>query len=144
ASAGRTDKGVVATLSAFPSQAIQSVMKLNDKQEKLPAIAQELRAAGYQTSFYYGGESGCFNMKSYIMSHGYDKLVDQHAFLKKDMNSKWGAYDDKVFSKNVSDLSREKQPFFSTILTLTNHEPFELPVEAHFKGDDIDNKLRST
>ncbi len=144
AASGRTDKGVVATLSAFPAQAIRSIMKQNDKQEKLPAISQELVKNGYSSSFYYGGESEFFNMKSYILSHGYQKMVDQHSFDTKDMNSKWGTYDEKVFSKNLADLDHAKQPFFSTILTLTNHEPFELPSEPQFKGDDTDSKFRST
>jgi phosphoglycerol transferase MdoB-like AlkP superfamily enzyme len=144
AASGRTDKGVVATLSAFPSQAIRSIMKQNDKQERLPAISQELAGNNYSTSFYYGGESEFFNMKSYILSHGYQTLVDKHAFKAKDMNSKWGAYDEKVFARNLEDMGHSRQPFFSTILTLTNHEPFEVPVKPHFKGDDVDNKFRST
>jgi phosphoglycerol transferase MdoB-like AlkP superfamily enzyme len=144
AASGRTDKGIIATLSAFPSQAIRSIMKQNDKQERLPAISQEFVENAYSSSFYYGGESEFFNMKSYILSHGYQKLIDKHSFDAKDMNSKWGAYDEKVFSKNLSDMDQEKQPFFTTILTLTNHEPFELPSEPHFKGDDVDSKFRST
>lgn len=144
AASNRTDKGVVATLSGFPAQAIRSIMKQNSKQEKLPAISQELAENKYSTSFYYGGESEFFNMKSYILSHGYQKMIDQHSFEKKDMNSKWGAYDEKVFEKNLADMDQASQPFFSTILTLTNHEPFELPVASHFKGEDVDNKFRST
>lgn len=144
AAAGRTDKGVVATLSGFPAQAVRSIMKENGRQEKLPGIARELETAGYHTLFYYGGESEFFNMKSYILSHGYQNLIDQHSFLKKDMNSKWGTYDGKVFDKNLNDLDTVKEPFFSTILTLTNHEPFELPKEPHFKGDKVENKFRST
>lgn len=144
AAAGRTDKGVTATISAFPSQAIRSIMKQNAKQEKLPGIAQDLAQNSYQTSFYYGGESEFFNMKSYILSHGYQKLTDQHSFNLKDMNSKWGAFDDKVFNKNLKDLDIAARPFFSTLLTLTNHEPFELPGEARFKGTNVENKFRST
>ncbi|MHB1178546.1 MAG: LTA synthase family protein [Daejeonella sp.] len=144
AAAGRTDKGVIATLSGFPSQAIRSIIKQNDKQEKLPGIAEEFLTKGYQTSFYYGGESEFFNIKSYILSHGYRTLVDQHSFEKKDMNSKWGTFDHKVFSKNATDLDKVPQPFFSTILTLTNHEPFELPGKARFKGENVENKFRST
>ncbi|MEJ7778783.1 MAG: sulfatase-like hydrolase/transferase [Daejeonella sp.] len=144
AAAGRTDKGIIATLSGFPSQAIRSIMKQNDKQEKLPGIAEEFLTKGYQTSFYYGGESEFFNMKSYILSHGYQTLVDQHSFEKKDMNSKWGTFDHKVFSKNAADLDKVAEPFFSTILTLTNHEPFELPGTARFNGENIENKFRST
>lgn len=144
AAAGRTDKGVTATLSAFPSQAIRSIMKQNSKQEKLPGIAQEFKSNAYATSFYYGGESEFFNMKSYVLSHGYQTLIDNYSFEKKDMNSKWGAYDEKVFSKQLADMDNVKQPFFSTILTLTNHEPFDLPVEKRFKGEQIEDKFRST
>lgn len=144
AAGGRTDKGVIATLSAFPSQAIRTIMKQNDKQEKLPVLAQDMRANGYSTSFYYGGESEFFNMKSYILGHDYMHLVDEHSFDKKDMNSKWGTYDHMVFRKNVIDMDGEKKPFFSTILTLTNHEPFEVPGTPKFKGEDVDNKYRST
>jgi phosphoglycerol transferase MdoB-like AlkP superfamily enzyme len=144
AAAGRTDKGITATISGFPSQAIRSIMKQNAKHEKLPGIAQELTSNSYSTSFYYGGESEFFNMKSYILSHGYKTLVDKHSFASKDMNSKWGTYDEKVFSKQMSDMDTVKQPFFSTILTLTNHEPFELPVKEHFPGDNVENKFRST
>jgi phosphoglycerol transferase MdoB-like AlkP superfamily enzyme len=144
AAADRTDKGVLASISAFPAQAIRSVMKLNSKQEKLPGIAQEFKKNSYSTSFYYGGESEFFNMKSYVLSHGYQKLIDQHSFARKDMNSKWGAYDDKVFSKQLADMDNSKQPFFSTILTLTNHEPFELPVEKKYKGKNVNDQFRST
>lgn len=144
AAAGRTDKGIVATFSGFPSQAIRSIMKQNSKQEKLPGIAQELAMNSYRTSFYYGGESEFFNMKSYILSHGFQTLVDQHSFEARDMNSKWGTFDDKVFSKNLADMDSVRQPFFSTILTLTNHEPFELPLKSRFKGDNVENKFRST
>ena len=144
AAAGRTDKGIVATFSGFPSQAIRSIMKQNSKQEKLPGLAQELAMNSYRTSFYYGGESEFFNMKSYILSHGFQTLVDQHSFEARDMNSKWGTFDDKVFSKNLADMDSVRQPFFSTILTLTNHEPFELPVKSRFKGENVENKFRST
>lgn len=144
AAAGRTDKGVLASISAFPAQAIRSVMKLGSKQEKLPGIAQEFVKNSYSTSFYYGGESEFFNMKSYVLSHGYRKLVDQHSFQSKDMNSKWGAYDDKVFTKQLADMDNSIQPFFSTILTLTNHEPFEIPVERKYKGENVNDQFRST
>lgn len=144
AAAGRTDKGIVATFSGFPSQAIRSIMKQNSKQEKLPGLAQELAMNSYRTSFYYGGESEFFNMKSYILSHGFQTLVDQHSFKARDMNSKWGTFDDKVFSKNLADMDSVRQPFFSTILTLTNHEPFELPVKSRFKSENVENKFRST
>ncbi len=144
ASGDRTDKGLVAILSAFPSQAIRSVIKDNGKQEKLRALAGVLKLAGYNTSFYYGGESEFFNMKSYIMSHGYDHLLDKNFFRKEDMNSKWGAHDGVLFQKHLQDLKSFSEPFFSTVLTLTNHEPFELPAKPRFGNRTDSDKFKST
>ncbi|MXV52214.1 sulfatase-like hydrolase/transferase [Pedobacter sp. HMF7647] len=145
AAGDRTDKGLVAVLSAFPSQAIRSVIHQNSKQEKLPAISKMLLENGYHTSFFYGGESQFFNFKSYILSHGFQQLVDKNHFSAKDMNSKWGAFDHVVYNRQLADLGNDpKQPFFSTLLTLTNHEPFELPGKSKFKGTTNEDKFMST
>ncbi|KAA8475183.1 phosphoglycerol transferase MdoB-like AlkP superfamily enzyme [Arcticibacter tournemirensis] len=144
ASGGRTDKGVVAVLSAFPAQGRRSIMKENSKQVKIPALSQSFAGKGYSTSFFYGGESRFFNMRSYLLSHNYQKIVDKSDFDPKDMNSKWGAYDGAVYTRMLSDLKTAQAPFFSTMLTLTNHEPFELPSTPRFKGEEIENKFRST
>jgi phosphoglycerol transferase MdoB-like AlkP superfamily enzyme len=143
ASGDRTDKGLVAVLSAFPSQATRSILKFNDKQEKLPAISQSLKDNEYQISFYYGGQSEFFNIKSYLFSHGFNTVTDKSNFPKENMSS-WGAFDHKVLEKNVSDLDKSKQPFFSTILSLSNHEPFQLPGAPHFPGESSEDKFRST
>ncbi|HXI00792.1 MAG TPA: sulfatase-like hydrolase/transferase [Sphingobacteriaceae bacterium] len=144
ASGDRTDKGLTAILSGFPSQAIRSIVKENNKHEKLPAIAADLQQTGYYTSFFYGGESEFSNMKSYILSHGFDNLVDQNSFKAADKNSKWGTHDHIVFKRQLTDLSKHQQPFFSTLLTLSNHEPFELPGNPHYPGPAVENKFRST
>ena len=144
ASGDRTDKGVVSVLSAFPTQGMKSIMKENTKQAKLPSLFKSLKALGYQGTYYYGGETEFANMKSYLLNTGCQELIDKSNFEEKDMNSKWGAYDDVVYKRVLDDSQNKKQPFFSTLLTLTNHEPFELPVKAKFKGDAVENKFRST
>lgn len=143
ASGDRTDKGLIAVLSAFPTQATRSIIKFNDKQEKLPSISLTLKANGYATSFYYGGQSEFFNIKSYLLSHGINTLKDKASFDKKDISS-WGAFDHKVFEMNAADLDQAQEPFFSTILTLSNHEPFQLPGKPHFPGEESESKFRST
>lgn len=144
ASGGRTDKGVVAVLSAFPAQGTRSIMKENSKQVRIPALSQTLSRAGYGTSFFYGGESRFFNMRSYLLSHNYQSITDKSNFDPNEMSSKWGAYDGPVYMKMAESVGRYKQPFFATMLTLTNHEPFELPVKPHFAGEETENKFRST
>lgn len=136
----RTDKGLIATLAGFPTLGTGSIVKWPEKMQKIPAISQSLHKNGYNTSFYYGGESEFDNYKAFIFSHNYQKLIDIHNFESIGMRSRWGKFDEVVFQKQLSDLNKEKQPFFSTTLTLTNHEPFDLPGTSKFgKADNIAN-----
>lgn len=144
ATGNRTDKGLIGTLTGFPTLGTGSIVKWPEKMQKIPAISQKLYQNGYQTSFYYGGESEFDNYKAFILGHQYKKLVDRNTFDKKDMNSKWGAYDGLVFNRQLSDANGTKQPFFSTILSLTNHEPFELPGKHKFGIADNVQKFKST
>jgi phosphoglycerol transferase MdoB-like AlkP superfamily enzyme len=144
AAGNRTDKGLIGTLTGYPTLGTGSIVKWPEKMQKLPAISSELAKIGYQSSFYYGGESEFDNYKAFILSHGYQQLVDKNSFKKKDMNSKWGAYDALVFNKQLQELNKSKEPFFSTILSLTNHEPFELPTKPKFGNSDIIKKFKST
>lgn len=140
----RTDKGLVGIISSFPSQAIRSIVKENDKQERLPAISSELAENGYQTSFFYGGDTDFSNFKSYLLSHQYQKIIDVKSFEKDEIGSVWGAFDEVSFKKQLNYLNSATQPFFSTLLTLTNHEPFELPFNGKFGNQTPENKFRST
>lgn len=136
ASASRSDKGLVALLSGYPSQGDESIMKIPNKTKKLPALAHDFKRAGYKTSYYYGGELEFANMKSYLINSGFDNLYGKESFDEKDMNSKWGAHDDVVFSKLLNDMKNAEAPFFNTLFTLSSHEPFEVPAEPVFEGTD--------
>lgn len=143
-SAERTDKGLIAILSSFPSQATRSIIRENLKQVNLPSISQQFKKKNYHTSFYYGGESEFFGLKSYLLAHDYETVVDKNAFDKKDFNSKWGAHDNVLFQKHISDMRSVQTPFFTTVLTLSNHEPFEIPMVPKYKGNGLSDQFRNT
>lgn len=137
ASGDRSDKGIVSILSGYPAQPTTSIMKTTEKAEKLPHISQKLHAEGYQSSFYYGGDIDFANMRSYFIMGKHNYLVSINDFSKSDMNSKWGAHDHVVLNRWFSDINNMKQPFYSTLFTLSSHEPFDVPHKSHFdKTDD--------
>jgi phosphoglycerol transferase MdoB-like AlkP superfamily enzyme len=144
ASGNRTDKGIIGTLAGYPSLAAESIVKFPEKMERISALSGELLKKGYQTSFFYGGQSEFDNYKAFVLSHGYQLLVDKSKFNSRDMNSKWGAYDGTVFNAQLEELNHSKKPFFSTQMTLTNHEPFEVPGHYKFGNSDNLHKFKST
>lgn len=139
----RTDKGMVAVLSAFPSQAIKSVIKEDDKQSKLPSFTQELFQLHYHTSFVYGGDLDFSNFKSFLLSHHTQQLIDGHHYTAKGKKGAWGYPDDITFKQSLKNLNTQKAPFFQTVMTLSNHEPFDLD-HHHFGNDNITDKFKST
>lgn len=140
----RTDKGIIAILSGFPSQAIRTIVIDTTKQRKLPSLMTEFKNAGYTTSYFYGGDAGYMNFDTYMNDHHVDHIIDRHTMRPGEVGSTWGAFDNVLFDKHIAFVKKQTKPFFSLLQTSTNHEPFVLPVKSHFPGKDVANQFRST
>ena len=127
----RTDRGTVSALSGYLGLPTVSIMKVPTKSRTLPAISEELVKAGYQTDFLYGGDINFTNMKSYLLSKGYQKLTADTDFSLAERNSNvWGVNDDITSEWLLEELKKRSEadgPWFTTYLTLSSHEPFEVP-----------------
>ncbi len=127
ASGDRTDKGLVAILSGYPAQPASSIITFPDKVAKLPSIGKSLQGLGYDNTFIYGGDAEYAQMKSYLMIHGFKTVIDKKHFSISQLTSKWGAHDGDLYNKSTEVLQGVKQPFFTVILSLSSHEPFDVP-----------------
>ena len=132
----RTDRGLVAVLSGYPAQPTTSIMKYPRKTQSIPAIAGSLKNAGYKTKYYYGGDADFTNMRSYLMSSGFEDIVADQDFPVSERLSKWGVHDHLVFRRLLDDLkmeaadnglARKDAPHFRVLQTSSSHEPFEVP-----------------
>ncbi|MEA1881125.1 MAG: sulfatase-like hydrolase/transferase [Candidatus Marinimicrobia bacterium] len=132
----RTDRGLVSILSGYPSLPLISLVKQPDKAATLPFLPNRFKNVGYETVFIYGGESEFANIKSFLLNAGFNHIIDKNNFQKKDIKSKWGAHDHIVFNRTLDELNKLVEPFFITILTLSSHEPFEIPMEPILNGND--------
>lgn len=138
----RTDRGVVCTLSGFPSYPDVSVMKLTDsKIAGLPSIARSLGREGYDTEFIYGGDINFTNTNGYLLTTGYRRTFSEADFPSEQRNdSKWGVHDEYAFEKTLHHIAQKDtlNPWMITLLTLSSHEPWEVPY-AQVKDDPIVN-----
>jgi len=140
ASGTRTDKGFVSVLSGYPAQSVNPIIKFTRKIEKLPTISKELSNYGYNSIFVYGGNKQFTNMNSLIMAGGFADVTDISDFNTSLRTFKWGVHDEYVFDRSIERMNASKKPFFTFIMSLSNHEPFEVPTKKQFKGDN-DEKL---
>lgn len=128
----RTDRGLVSILSGYPAQPSTSIMKYPRKTQSIPGLAGALRKAGYRTRYYYGGDADFTNMRSYLLSSGFEDIVCDRDFPLSDRLSKWGVHDHLVFRRLLEDLQADtvradNAPRFRVLQTSSSHEPFEVP-----------------
>lgn len=135
ASGNRTDKAMPAILSGYPAQPAQSIIKEPKKSQSLPSIVKTLNDKGYRSSFWYGGEINFANFNSYVISSGFNEIITKNNFDPAFYNSKWGVHDHILFNTLKDSMQSIREPFLNVILTLSSHEPFDVPMDPVFSGE---------
>ena len=125
----RTDRGTLCTFSGYPSFPTSSVMKMPSKTRLMPNIANSLAAAGYETSYIYGGDINFTNMRSYLVSGGFNRLTWLNDYSREEQKtSQWGVRDDITFQTLIKQIEQSTSPFLIGFSTLSSHEPWDVPL----------------
>jgi phosphoglycerol transferase MdoB-like AlkP superfamily enzyme len=140
----RTDKSIVSILSGYPALGKISIIKFPNKTQKLGIISREMAQAGYLTSFLYGGDVDFANIRSYLVNGRFQNIVEVSDFDKSMQTGRWGVHDSYTFQRLYDECNASDTPFFKVFLTLSNHEPFDLPVKPKFGNKTIDDKVSSS
>ena len=144
ASGDRTDIGIVSILNGYPRQPLSSIIKFPKKTASLPFINKNLKKRGYTTQFTYGNNIDFANFRSYLTNAQFDHLTHSLSFPQELNTSKWGVHDEFVFNKFLDEANEVSQPFFKVMLTLSSHEPFEVPMETVIQGEDDVHKFMNS
>lgn len=144
ASGTRTDKALPAILDGYPAQPAQSIIKEPNKSQTLPSLVKILNEKGYRSSFWYGGEINFANFNSFVVGSGFQDIITEKNFDPAYYNSKWGVHDHILFQALRDSMKSAKEPFLKVILTLSSHEPFDVPMEPVFTGSDIMSKYKNS
>lgn len=86
-----------------------------------------LRDKGYSTSVFHGYKASFWNRENAYVNQGFETFYSEE---KLDMTEKvgFGLTDKEMFKQAVAILKeKESKPFFSFMITLTNHTPYALP-----------------
>jgi len=136
ANGDRTDKGLAALLSGWHPQPWYGILHEPEKAARLPSLQAALRQAGYTSYFHYGGDSRFADMKAWLLATGVSQIEDIGSYPGDMQNSKWGAHDEHLFARVKAQAGTCRQPWFCTALTLSSHEPFEIPGRKQ-AGDEM-------
>ncbi len=141
----RTDQGLMSILSGIPSIAGLNMPNHLDKVIRYPSIVKDFKKAGYKTSFVYGGDLNFSNLYNYLTLSGFDTIIRDRSFDSLFDITDWGVPDHIMIQKAIDLSNVEPQPFFSTILMMSSHAPFDIPIPNEFSvRSDIPGKYKAS
>ncbi|MBK6476667.1 MAG: sulfatase-like hydrolase/transferase [Flavobacteriales bacterium] len=137
----RSVDGIPAVLASMPEWMDEAFLTSPYASLPFTSIASVLGKEGYSTSFYHGGRNGTMGFDGFVRSAGFDRYVGLNEYTgpATDHDGHWGIRDLPYLQYYVAELSKEKEPFISSVFTLSSHHPYELlPEDAErFKGGTL-------
>lgn len=127
ASGNRTQQAIGSVFSGIPALPLTTITSHPEKYPAYPSLFKELKKIGYHSSFYFGGQLNYGNIRSYLIYNDLDNIVEGQDITENFEKGKLGIHDSYMLPWYAKQLSSEKAPFFSTILTISSHSPYDNP-----------------
>jgi phosphoglycerol transferase MdoB-like AlkP superfamily enzyme len=101
--------------------------------QKIESLVSTLESVGYKTSFFHGAANGSMGFLGFGNILGFDNYFGRTEFNNDaEFDGSWGIWDEPFLQFMREKLNQEKAPFFSTIFTVSSHEPYIIPEK--YKG----------
>ncbi len=124
---------IMASMPCFMDNHYLNSIYSNNMIQTLPNL---LKTKGYYSVFYHGGTNGTMNFDSFSKLAGYDEYYGRTEYNdEKDYDGQWGIWDEPFLKKTVQEMSKLKQPFVTSIFTLSSHNPYKIPSRLEGKFD---------
>ncbi len=121
-----TNHGIYATLYSYPALMFRNLMKgtVIPHYRGLPTVLHE---QGYRNLFFMTHESQYDNMNAFLRTNGFDEIYSQEDYPREKIVNSFGVQDDYLYDYALHRLQSQKNPFFATLLSISNHPPYVIP-----------------
>ena len=124
-----TNHGITATLYSFPTVLNRNAMK-GTKIPRYVGLPDVLAQNGYHNMFFMTHESQYDNMNAFFRTNGFHEIYAQEDYPANEVVNSFGVPDAFIFNyalNKINEKASTSQPFFSVILTISNHPPYIIP-----------------
>ena len=126
----RTVRGLEALTLSLPPLPGTSIIK-RPNNENFISWGSIMKEKGYDNKFIYAGYGYFDNMNYFFANNGFS-TVDRANFSNDEITftNAWGVCDEDLFLKVIKEGDRShaaKKPFFSVVMTTSNHRPYTYP-----------------
>ena len=124
----RSIEALPSLLSGIPSLMDIDFTTSSYFSNRIDGLGTPLKALGYQTSMFHGGNNGTMNFDVYAKNAGFDYYYGRTEYGNdRDFDGKWGIFDGPFLQYCLNMLDTIPQPFATVIYTLSSHHPYTLP-----------------
>lgn len=139
---------VPSVLSSIPSLMNQSYITSNYSLNRVYGLPHLLRKQGYTTSFFHGAFNGSQNFDEYSKLIGFEAFYGKNEYPNNTdpthLDGKWGVFDEEFFQFFAEQLTNFQEPFFSTIFTISSHNPYVIPEKHKNKFPKGNTKIQES
>lgn len=107
---------------------------------RINSLASLLSEKGYETSFFHSAPNGSMGFDAFTKIAGFKSYFGKNEYGKNDgFDGVWGIWDEPFFQYFANELNKTKEPFFTTIFSVSSHHPFKVPEQyvAKFPEEHI-------
>ncbi|MEX2181918.1 MAG: LTA synthase family protein [Gemmatimonadaceae bacterium] len=87
--------------------------------------------AGYHTSMFHGAPKGTMFFDAIAAMAGIGDFRPLESYpadrQRRDYDGHWGLFDEPFLQWSIEEMGKFRQPFFSTVFTISTHNPYRLP-----------------
>ena len=126
----RTNRGLTGVLCGHPDLGGKSILKRRNARGRFLTLPEMFQRRGYRTAFLYGGDPSFDEMGDFFSQGGVEKIIGQEQMSAKAPANHWGVHDEVLFHtahETFLAMSARDEPFFAVVLTLSNHESYDVP-----------------
>ena len=126
---GKTSiEGIPSIVASLPSYMSNPFINSIYSNNSIQSLANTLKNKNYNSVFYHGGTNGTMNFNAFAAAAGFDRYFGRSEYNNdQDYDGHWGIWDEPFLQKVVNEMSHQKQPFFSTVFSLSSHNPYKVP-----------------
>lgn len=96
--------------------------------QKIESLVSTLKSEGYHTSFFHGAANGSMGFLGFGNILGIENYYGRTEFNDdSQFDGFWGIWDEPFLQFMKNTLDKQKTPFFSTVFTVSSHEPYIIP-----------------
>lgn len=125
----RSIEALPSVLASIPSAETPFILS-HYSGNTINSLGALLKKNGYNTSFFHGAPNGSMGFNAFVKQAGIDAYYGMAEYGNdKDFDGNWGIWDEPFLQFMASKINEFPEPFFTSVFTLSSHNPFVVPKE---------------